>query len=453
MKIDIKPTAKQFEAWNALDPISDEYRFVLFGGGANGGKSWLGCEWLLTMSLAFPNTRWLMARNELRKLKQTTLVTFFKVCRFHGVKKDVHFKYATNGSAIKFSNGSEIVLMDLKFRPSDPEFDELGSLELTGAFVDEVAEIHFKGFDVLKTRIGRHLNGLYNIVPKLLMSCNPTKNWVYKTFYKPHKEGSPKPKHKFIQALITDNPKREKGSLEQLQLIQSKPTKERLLYGNWEFEDDPAKLCEYEDLLDLFSNSFVKRTGVRYITADLATHGSDLFVICVWDGWVLIHTETAQKADAKQIEEKIRKIAKRFKVARSNIAYDSDGLGNYLRGYLKGAEFIINGSKPRSKAGQKPPNFYNLRAQLHYNFSEIVNNKSCYLPLLEPEEQEAIVEELEQTLKDAEPDKDGKKKTPKKEKIKTILGRSPDWSDALVMRCIFDLPKSNKGKIKAFGVV
>jgi phage terminase large subunit len=54
------------------------------------------------------------------------------------------------------------------------------------------------------------------------------------------------------------------------------------------------------------------------------------------------------------------------------------------------------------------------------------------------DEQEAIIEELEQ-VKGREVEKDGKLKIVDKEEIKQNIGRSPDYSDCLSMRCFFDI--------------
>jgi hypothetical protein len=48
----------------------------------------------------------------------------------------------------------------------------------------------------------------------------------------------------------------------------------------------------------------------------------------------------------------------------------------------------------------------------------------------------AIVQELEQ-VKQHNMDKDGKKSVVPKDKVKEIIGRSPDFSDALMMRMFF----------------
>jgi phage terminase large subunit len=68
---------KQFLAWQYLtDQVTTEFGS---GGAAHGGKSYLGCEWLTDMCLAYPGTGWLLGRKELLNLKRTTLLTLFKV--------------------------------------------------------------------------------------------------------------------------------------------------------------------------------------------------------------------------------------------------------------------------------------------------------------------------------------------------------------------------------------
>jgi len=52
---------------------------------------------------------------------------------------------------IHFKNkGSRIFLKGLPFEPSDPEYNWLGSLTLTGYFIDEAQEIRPKAVEVLR---------------------------------------------------------------------------------------------------------------------------------------------------------------------------------------------------------------------------------------------------------------------------------------------------------------
>ncbi|MGF7230041.1 MAG: phage portal protein, partial [Arachidicoccus sp.] len=65
MKLSIKQT-------RAIDFLQDNStQEVLYGGAAGGGKSVLGCFWILKSSLKYPGTRWLIGRSELVNLKKT----------------------------------------------------------------------------------------------------------------------------------------------------------------------------------------------------------------------------------------------------------------------------------------------------------------------------------------------------------------------------------------------
>jgi hypothetical protein len=199
-----------------------------------------------------------------------------------GLKAGTHYQFNAQSNIITFQNGSTILLKDLFQYPSDPNFDELGSLEITDAFVDENSQITEKAWNTLKSRIryGLDENGL---IPKILGSCNPSKNFIYHRFYKPHKNGTLPPERKFIQALVTDNPDISKHYRDNL-LSLDKASKERLLYGNWEYDDDPATLIDYDKIIDCFTNNFIDN-GDRYISADIARFGSDKTVINIWDGF------------------------------------------------------------------------------------------------------------------------------------------------------------------------
>ena len=58
---------------------------ILYGGAAGGGKSALGCLWLIEGCLSYPGSRWLMGRSKLKALKDTTLNTFFDLSSDIGI--------------------------------------------------------------------------------------------------------------------------------------------------------------------------------------------------------------------------------------------------------------------------------------------------------------------------------------------------------------------------------
>ena len=100
----------------------------MFGGGAGGGKSWLGCEWLLTRCYQYPKTKWFIGRKELKRLMQSSFETWKKVCLYHKIPLD-DWKLNGQYNFIEFKNGSRIDLLDVNFQPSDPLFERFGSTE------------------------------------------------------------------------------------------------------------------------------------------------------------------------------------------------------------------------------------------------------------------------------------------------------------------------------------
>ena len=67
-------TDKQNEAMDAI--ASELYDFILFGGAMGGGKTFLGLSALLIMCELFPKSRWCVIRENLEKIRITTIPSF-----------------------------------------------------------------------------------------------------------------------------------------------------------------------------------------------------------------------------------------------------------------------------------------------------------------------------------------------------------------------------------------
>jgi phage terminase large subunit len=437
----------------AIDFLEDnESTDVLYGGGAGGGKSFFGSYWLIKSCLKYPNTRWLMGRTVLKTLKETTLNSFFEVCKLANAKEGRDYTYNQQTNVIKWVNGSEILLKDLYDKPSDVNLDSFGSLEITGAFIDECSQVTKRVKDVIASRIRYKLDE-YGLVPKILMTCNPSKNWVYNDFYKPYRDGILPSYRKFVPALVTDNPYISKHYIKQLEKL-DESQKQRLLYGNFDYDNDPNALTTYEKITDIFDNSHVAE-GAKYITADIATRGSDEAVIGVWSGWILIDYKAIPVTNAKGIEDAIRYLKAAHGVPNSNICYDSDGVGDYLGSYIKGAQGFINAASPMGEIvnGKKEkPNYRYLKTQCEFKLAEKINRSEIWLRCVKnSDEIEKYSQELGQ-LKQKNADKDGKLETLSKDDIKQNIGRSPDRMDMLKMRVYFDLIKTERPTLKRFTV-
>ena len=409
-------------------------REILFGGGAGGAKSFIGTYWLHTCCAKYPGTRWVMGRAELKTLKETTLNTFFEMARLVPIT-DWNFNQQQN--TINYKNGSQIILKDLFLYPRDPNFDSLGSLEITGAFVDEANEITIKARNVLRSRI-RYKLDQYGIVPKILFTCNPARNWVYSDFYRPSVEGTLRKDRAFIQSLVGDNPFMSKYYVENLQGL-DKNTKERLLHGNWEYDDDPSTLMDWTSINDMFTNDFIDE-GKMYISADIALHGSDRFVVLVWSGWRVVGFYAYTKLDPKEVERKLLEISRNWRVPQSQITYDADGLGSYLKGYLRNAVPFRNGSRPMGKKKVREE-YANLKSQMYFRLADKINKKQIYFGCdIDVRYKEMLKEELA-VMKNATHGTDRKLMVSKKEDVREDIQRSPDFADALMMRGIFDETK------------
>jgi phage terminase large subunit len=407
---------------------------VLFGGAAGGGKSWVGVSYLILMSLQYKGTRYLMGRSKLDALKKTTLNTFFEVCNAWNLKSGEHYTFNGSSNIISFYNGSEIILKDLFLYPSDRNFDSLGSLEITGAFIDEANQITEKAKNVVASRLRYKLDE-NDLIPKLLMSCNPAKNWVYSVYYRPSLDNTIKPYRKFIQSLVKDNQYISKHYEKQLFEL-DELSKQRLLYGNWEYDATKDSLIEYDAILNLFNQNGIE--GDKYISCDVARFGSDKTVIMYWEGLHIKKMRTMLKSAVNEVVEQIRLFQQQYSVRLTNIIVDEDGVGGGVKDYMRCRGFV-NNSRPI-----KGENYQNLKTQCYYKLADMINTAQIGIECPDINTKNQIIEELEQVrTKDA--DKDNKLQIIPKETVKDIIGRSPDYSDALAMRMFFELD-GNYGK-------
>lgn len=431
-----KPSLKQLQAFDYL--TDKETTELLYGGGAGGGKSYLGCVWLIYMCLHYPGTRYLMGRAILKTLKESTLLTFFRACKQFGLTKDRDYKYNNIAGLITFSNESEIYLKDLFPYPSDPEFDELGSTEFTGAFIDEASQVSPKAYQIVMSRL-RFKLAEYDLIPKLLTCTNPTKNFLYGEFYKAYKEGTLLKHRKFVPALVDDNPYMPGIYKENLMKL-DRISKERLLFGNWEYDDDPAKLFEYDKLLDMFTNPFNPTIRPNYyLTVDVARMGNDKTVIILWNNLYIEKIWAFEKKPLDFTEEQITKAATQYNIPRSNIIIDEDGVGGGVVDHLKGVKGFVNNSSPLDKTGEKTFNFKNLKSQCYFYLADHVNTGKIGInPEVGHTIKQLIIEDLEQ-VKRHNADKDMKLEITPKEEIKEHIGRSPDFGDAIMMRMYFTI--------------
>jgi phage terminase large subunit len=448
----LKTFAKQRRALRLLrDQQTNE---VMYGGGARGGKSWIGNAWILMAAISMPGSAWLVAREELTKLRDTTLLTYFKVANALGAKGEYTFNATSNTAT--FLNGSVVFFREIKWIPSDPEFDRLGSYDLTGAFIDEAQQIHPKAISVLRGRfslltgeLGEDGLPLWRTVPKMLFTCNPSKNWIYTDFYKPSVENRLEPHKAFVVSLATDNPFVSQDYLTNLRRS-DKVTVARLLDGNFEYDDDPTVLVGYDAISNLLLNDRVA-TGRNCLTVDVARFGTDSTVIWRWSGFRMVE-RLALAGQSTQVATEVKRLMKQHRVLASHVVVDDDGVGGGVRDQIPGSVGFVNNSRPladpqaekvRNPTTGKlePPkeNYDNLKSQCAFRMAARMAKGEVFIY---PEAVELVWDRIAEELaqwKRLKPDSDGKLRLVPKATMKAALGRSPDDADSILMREVLEL--------------
>lgn len=269
-----------------------------------------------------------------------------------------------------------------------------------------------------------------------LLSCNPWKNFTYTDFWKPFAKWELPSNRKFIRALVTDNPFVEKDYIKRLERWDDEITKQRLLYGNFEYDDDPTILFNVDEVDNMFWN-YSEWSKVKYITVDAARMWKDLTLIYVWEGFNVIETHKIKSGKLTEQYQYIKEIKNRYNIDLDNIIIDEVGVGGWLVDMLWCKWFIANATplQPLSKKylEYKRRNYSNLRTQCFFYLKRYISEWKIRITNYKVEEKESIIEEL-LFIKQDKIDDDKKISLQSKKMMKETLWRSPDYADALSFR-------------------
>lgn len=451
--------AKHIKQEKALQILtSNEYDQFLYGGAAGGAKSFTGMCWVILSALCYPNTRYFIARNELKDIRDSVMVTFGEVCDFLGVKD---FKYNAVFNYIKFPNGSEINLIEVKYKPSDPEYKDVGSTLYTSGWFEEVGEVNEKAVSVLTTRVNRWNVDKYGLKGIVFMTGNPSKNWTKQKFHDKAKKGlleidnedESNFKKYYLGCLVTENPFISQKYIDSLrkQASNDKAIYERLFKGNWDYDDNPYQLANQEAIEEIFDNDHVTE-GMSYLTVDVARFGADKAVLIAWKGWVVKEIITYDLSSTQKIVSAITYLRQKYRIPKSRCIADSDGVGGGVVDIADIKSFKNNGTP--IGINRNTPNYANLQVQCLYLLADKINEREIYIEeeslsnLDDPKKaKEHILEELAQIQSRPNVRDATKLQAKNKSEIKEDIRRSPDYRDALFMRIWFDLKPQRRAMV------
>lgn len=447
----VKLNSKQKEAMQIL--FDDSTEVLLYGGAAAGGKSFTAMIWLFFLCYNYANIKCFVARRRKNSLIDSSLPTFKKVVRHLGDSEAMWKFNKADGVITHVRNGSTISFLATEYDPGDPLFSRFGSKEFTVGVLEEAQETSRLAFNVLATRVGRHLNKELGIKAKILLTCNPSRNWLYTDFYKPYQNNTLPAGYRVVLATIQDNKDFLTADyLQRMDNIADRQTKERLTLGIWDFEDDPAYLIPARLTTQALETPI--ETGALRAGIDIALGGlrSDKTVIQVLRGNEILAPNVIQASDFygdpsefdNWLASKLAEWITDSNIDPHNVKLDANGVGERIIGLLKTVYklpvYAFYGANPAIPRPRSRLQFKNLRSQGYWELKEKFRNFHLHLPISYNED---LIEELTaQKYQQI----DQKIAMENKDFLKRRIGRSPDYADALMLAA-FDLPTREQAAV------
>lgn len=236
---------------------------------------------------------------------------------------------------------------------------------------------------------------------------------------------------------------------------QSEEQRSRDLEGNWKFKTAGDDLIKMNHMENFFDNAQQLGDKVRRVSLDAAFDGGDNLVMWLWEGWHLKDLFVCRK-DSKDTVDVVKAKLKEWRVLEENFTYDLNGIGQVFKGFFKSAVPFNN----RESVAPEDKGLYDtIKSQSAYLFAKkIINkeisiepylldlrfnagkNKSVHLRQILMDERKAIKANTQAWDKGFT--------LIKKTDMKKLVGHSPDFIEAMLMRMIFEIKKKKSGRPK-----
>lgn len=334
---------------------------------------------------------------------------------------DVHsYQFNKTNMRVYCPNGAVIY-----FKSCDQDSNLYGA-DVSAAVFDEATRASEAAWVALRSTL------TYTKGPcKLIGNFMGVSNWVHKLKERVEDD----PDYEYFKITCWDAVKEGILSKEEIESARgSMPLKQFKALYEAEPSEDAGMLISFSAIQNLFKIDNTEK-GIKYITADIARLGKDKTVIMVWDGYKVIKVETIEKNTIREVVDDIRALSRMYEVDIRKIIVDEDGLGGGVVDYLRCRGFRNNSRAIKIRG--KEENFANLKTQCYWKLAEYINENKLFVSC-DTDTERAISEELEWVRLPKEVDT-SKISIMSKDQIKKHLGRSPDYSDALMMRMHFEV--------------
>lgn len=240
---------------------AEDYRFLLYSGAFQAGKSLIGCHLAITQCLEYPGNEWLIGRQSYTELEDTTQATFFEELALYQElvdEADIPLTLLRQFNKTKrraiFCNGSSVIFRS--FEKISKAFIKFKGYRLGGVFIDEAVDLTENTFKMLRGRINRP--GFPHMI---FFATNPAEkeSWLYQEFLDAFK-GIKSKSHLVVQCNTLDNPHLDEDyRLDMLSLKDKDPEFfKRYVMGRWgrfsglvypQFDED-IHMIKYFDIPD-----------------------------------------------------------------------------------------------------------------------------------------------------------------------------------------------------------
>lgn len=257
----------------------------------------------------------------------------------------------------------------------------------------------------------------------------------------------------FVEAKLTDN----------IQLLRSDPTylanlagqseeqRSRDLDGNWKFRSAGDDMIKMQHMLDFYDNAHQVGDGVRRVSCDVALEGGDSLIMWLWIGNHMQDVFQC-KLDSEATVITVRAKLREWGVMEENFAYDVNGLGQLFKGFFKSAVPFNNQEAPDA---QFKFIYGNLKSQAAYMFADDLKNGNISInpDLLDQRfsgKNYTNMRLSDVLMKERKAIRQDEKKRDKgffliqKATMKQLVGHSPDWIEAALIKKVFDIKKTTR---------
>lgn len=232
----------------------------------------------------------------------------------------------------------------------------------------------------------------------------------------------------------------------------------RDLDGCWRPKISGNDMIKQSDLEHFFDNPSQFGDKVRRMSVDAAFDGGDNLVAILWIGYHIQDIYVCRK-DSKGAITAVKAKMEEWGVLEHNMTYDLNGIGQSFKGFFPKATPFNN----REAVDDKFKGVYaNLKSQAAYYFyDKLTNGELSINPSLLTRKYDIkgskglelrhILSKERRVIRASDDKADHGFTLIRKPDMKRLIGHSPDFVEAMVMRFIFDIKKT-KRRIKGIGL-